>query len=220
MERRGRATCVGTDQGQLATGGTRWSRRKAAAFKGRTSRISREAYVRSCERLGVQLPGPTRRKRDSQATQDNMRKEPGRATVAFRQAAQETPKTVSRRWPKIRPPTFPTFCSNATSRAIKRQRATAGPSPDDAQRLSRRPVAGPVVFGKMAPEVAAVVENAGYLDHAVGAAAVEEKMPGLFDAGAACPAPAQRNVVGPRAPDHDLGALLRAWPLGIGSYVL
>ena len=51
MERRGRATCVGIDQGQLATGGTRWSRRKAVAFKGGTSRISREAYVRSCERV-------------------------------------------------------------------------------------------------------------------------------------------------------------------------
>ena len=28
---------------------------------GGTSRISREAYVRFCERLGVQFPGPTRR---------------------------------------------------------------------------------------------------------------------------------------------------------------
>jgi hypothetical protein len=28
---------------------------------GGTSRISQEAYVRFCERLGVQLPGPTRR---------------------------------------------------------------------------------------------------------------------------------------------------------------
>ena len=28
---------------------------------GGTSRISREAYVRFCERLGVQSPGPTRR---------------------------------------------------------------------------------------------------------------------------------------------------------------
>ena len=27
---------------------------------GGTSRISREAYVRICERLGVQVPGPTR----------------------------------------------------------------------------------------------------------------------------------------------------------------
>jgi hypothetical protein len=26
-----------------------------------TSRISREAYVRFCERLGVKFPGPTRR---------------------------------------------------------------------------------------------------------------------------------------------------------------
>ena len=30
---------------------------------GGTSRISREAYVRSCERLGVKFPGPTRRSR-------------------------------------------------------------------------------------------------------------------------------------------------------------
>ena len=29
---------------------------------GGTSRISREAYVRSCERLGVKFPGPTRRR--------------------------------------------------------------------------------------------------------------------------------------------------------------
>ena len=29
---------------------------------GRTSRISREAYVRSCERLRVKFPGPTRRR--------------------------------------------------------------------------------------------------------------------------------------------------------------
>ena len=29
---------------------------------GGTSRISREAYVRFCERLGVQSPGPTRPK--------------------------------------------------------------------------------------------------------------------------------------------------------------
>ena len=28
---------------------------------GGTSRISREAYVRFCERLGVKFPGPTRR---------------------------------------------------------------------------------------------------------------------------------------------------------------
>src|ERR1035437_4050638 len=47
--------------GQLATGGTGWSRQKAAAFGGGTSRMSREAQVRICERLGVQLPGPTRR---------------------------------------------------------------------------------------------------------------------------------------------------------------
>ena len=47
--------------GQLATGGTGRSRRKAAAFRGGTSRMSREAQVRICERLGVKFPGPTRR---------------------------------------------------------------------------------------------------------------------------------------------------------------
>ena len=47
--------------GQLETGGTGRSRRKAAAFMGGTSRMSREAQVRICERLGVQFPGPTRR---------------------------------------------------------------------------------------------------------------------------------------------------------------
>ena len=32
---------------------------------GGTSRISREAYVRFCERLGVKFPGPTRRRASS-----------------------------------------------------------------------------------------------------------------------------------------------------------
>lgn len=47
--------------GQLVTGGARWFRRKAAVFNGRASRTIREAYVRSRERLGVKIPGPTRR---------------------------------------------------------------------------------------------------------------------------------------------------------------
>ena len=34
---------------------------------GGTSRISREAYVRFCERLGVKFPGPTRRRFSSTA---------------------------------------------------------------------------------------------------------------------------------------------------------
>jgi len=36
---------------------------KAAAFSGGTSRMNREIHVRICERLGVQFPGPTRRRR-------------------------------------------------------------------------------------------------------------------------------------------------------------
>jgi hypothetical protein len=55
-----------------------------------------------------------------------------------------------------------------------------------------------VVFRKMALDIAAVMENAGHFDHAIGAPAIQEKMPGLFDIGAADTAPAQRNVVGPR----------------------
>ena len=35
-------------------------RRKAAAFRGGTSRMNREIHVRICERLGVQFPGATR----------------------------------------------------------------------------------------------------------------------------------------------------------------
>ena len=49
--------------GQLATGGTEWSGGRRQSSLGGTSRISREAYVRSCERLGVKFPGPTRRLR-------------------------------------------------------------------------------------------------------------------------------------------------------------
>jgi len=36
---------------------------------GGTSRISREAYVRFCERLGVQSPGPTRRQQQGRTTE-------------------------------------------------------------------------------------------------------------------------------------------------------
>ncbi len=40
--------------------------------------------------------------------------------------------------------------------------------------------AAPVLFRKMAPEVAAIVKNAGNLDHAIFAAAVQEKMAWLL----------------------------------------
>ena len=61
VERREQVTRVGIDRVNRQTGGTRWFRRKAAAFKGGTSRVSREAQARFCERLGVQFPGATRR---------------------------------------------------------------------------------------------------------------------------------------------------------------
>src|SRR6516165_6502025 len=59
VEPREQVTC--TDLfGQPVTGGAGWCRRKAAAFVGGTSRVSREAHARICERLGVKFPGPTR----------------------------------------------------------------------------------------------------------------------------------------------------------------
>jgi hypothetical protein len=45
---------------QLATGRAPYFNGRRQPSIGGTSRISREAYVRICERLGVQFPGPTR----------------------------------------------------------------------------------------------------------------------------------------------------------------
>jgi len=59
VERRGQVTRV--DLGQLATGGTHRIGGRRQPSLGGTSRISREAYVRICEGLGVRFPGPTRR---------------------------------------------------------------------------------------------------------------------------------------------------------------
>src|ERR1017187_9673127 len=51
-----------------------WQQEEPAGFGGRrqplsggTSRVNREVYARFCERLGVKLPGPTRRGRRSPA---------------------------------------------------------------------------------------------------------------------------------------------------------
>ena len=63
MEGRGWVTRVGIDL-------VNWQQEEPADFDGRrqlsvggTSRMSREAQVRICERLGVQFPGPTRHSR-------------------------------------------------------------------------------------------------------------------------------------------------------------
>src|SRR5882757_6203080 len=48
-------------KGQRATGELDGSEGRRQPSMGGTSRISREAYVRFCERLGVKFPGPTRR---------------------------------------------------------------------------------------------------------------------------------------------------------------
>ena len=53
--------------GQLATGGTGRSWRKAVAFEGGTSRVTGDGHARFCEGLGVKFPGATRlvsRRRD------------------------------------------------------------------------------------------------------------------------------------------------------------
>jgi hypothetical protein len=61
VERRQQVTHVGITL-------VNWQQEEPTDFDGRrqpsgsgTSRISRETYVRFCERLGVKLPGPTRR---------------------------------------------------------------------------------------------------------------------------------------------------------------
>ncbi len=61
MERRGWVIHAGTVMGQLATGGTRWFWRRAAALKDGTSRVTGDCRARICEGLGVKFPGPTRR---------------------------------------------------------------------------------------------------------------------------------------------------------------
>jgi len=60
-EQRGQVTRVGTNRvnGKPEEPAGLDGRRQPSM--GGTSRISREAYVRFCERPGVQFPGPTRR---------------------------------------------------------------------------------------------------------------------------------------------------------------
>jgi hypothetical protein len=54
-------------------------------------------------------------------------------------------------------------------------------------------------------------------NHAIVAAAIEKEMSRLPHASAAYSALAERKMVSPRALDHELRPLFRAWPLGIGS---
>ena len=62
VERRGQVTRVGIDlvNGQPEEPTDFGGRRQPSM--GGTSRMSREAQVRICERLGVKFPGPTRRR--------------------------------------------------------------------------------------------------------------------------------------------------------------
>ena len=81
VEPREQVTC--TDLfGQPVTGGAGWCRRKAAAFVGGTSRVSREAHARICERLGVKFPGPTRHVYGDSSAGFQGCDSPDRATIA------------------------------------------------------------------------------------------------------------------------------------------
>ena len=62
----------------------------------------------------------------------------------------------------------------------------------------------PVVFGKMALKIAAIVKDASHLNHAIVATAIEKEMSRLLHAYAAYSAPAERKMVSPRTLDHDL----------------
>src|SRR5438105_1566049 len=85
----------------------------------------------------------------------------------------------------------------------------AGKAPDWETKSS-----GAVVLRKMPLDVAAVVKNAGHLDHAIVAAAIQEKMARLLHPYAAHFLPAEFQVIRARALDHHLGPFFRARPLG------
>src|SRR5215831_5303268 len=61
VERREQVTCIGIVRVNGQPEELEGSSGRRQPPRGGTSRISREAYVRFCERLGVQSPGPTRR---------------------------------------------------------------------------------------------------------------------------------------------------------------
>jgi hypothetical protein len=104
VERRGQVTDVGSEP----TGNRRSSnsQRKAAAFGGGTSRMTRECQVRICERLGVKFPGPTRQYFASclpgchgRSPSDSCRKYPKVAThPSCQQPTLELFPALRRRW--------------------------------------------------------------------------------------------------------------------------
>jgi len=80
VERRGLVT-------RVEIGLVNWQQEEPADFdrKGGTSRISREAYVRFCEGLGVKLPGPTRRvETESKASYSDTGNRKGRTQLRLR----------------------------------------------------------------------------------------------------------------------------------------
>src|SRR5262245_1048793 len=62
------------------------------------------------------------------------------------------------------------------------------------------------------------MKDAGHLDHTILTAAIEKEMPGLLHLGAATRSgPAEFQVVGARAFDHNFRPLPRSWPLVISA---
>jgi hypothetical protein len=66
----------------------------------------------------------------------------------------------------------------------------------------------PIVFRKMVLEVAAIVKNSSHLDHAIIAAAVQEKMARCFHSWPAHSVPAKFQGICSRAADYDLEPLI------------
>ena len=77
-------------------------------------------------------------------------------------------------------------------------------------------VDGPVVFWKMALEVAVIVKDTGHFNYPVSPAAIEKKMARFLDPWTAQSGSAERNVVSPRPGDHDLRTFFRSWAVRIG----
>jgi hypothetical protein len=70
----------------------------------------------------------------------------------------------------------------------------------------------PVFFGKVACQIAGIVDYAPDLDHAFVAKAIENKMPRYLHCLAIGPAPAERKMIRAGSFDHDLRAFHRSWP--------
>src|ERR1700730_6683689 len=96
-----------------------------------TSRISREAYVRICERLGVKFPGPTRQKHfDGRLVTSGLA-----PTPAYRCTAPTDAMCQEETWLEHRKP-LPQYC--ATPRALAKLVSNSDGSPGQQERGAKR----------------------------------------------------------------------------------